>query len=133
MPGRRTSFGVGLGKCGEELPSWREPGAHASASRRYALFLAALGRFDEASNRLEIVQRIDPFSNRQKVSFRTRFLQITRRFEEGLRPLSEPLIYGPLPVEARFLLALMSAHVGNKSRRSEWSKAYGRLPAASCL
>ena len=90
-------------------------GVHASASRRYALFLAALGRFDEASNRLEIVQHIDPFSNRQKVS-RTRFLQITRRFEEGLRPLSEPLIYGPLPVEARFLLALMSAHVGNKEQ-----------------
>ncbi len=90
-------------------------GVHASASRRYALFLAALGRFDEALNRLEIVQRIDPFSNRQKVS-RTRFLQITRRFEEGLRPLSEPLIYGPLPVEARFLLALMSAHIGNKEQ-----------------
>ncbi len=90
-------------------------GVHASASRRYALFLAALGRFDEASNRLEIVQRIDPFSNRQKVS-RTRFLQITRRFEEGLRQLSEPLIYGPLPVEARFLLALMSAHVGDKEQ-----------------
>ena len=90
-------------------------GVHASASRRYALFLAALGRFDEASNRLEIVQRIDPFSNRQKVS-RTRFLQITRRFEEGLRQLSEPLIYGPLPVEARFLLALMSAHIGDKEQ-----------------
>ncbi len=90
-------------------------GVHASASRRYALFLAALGRFDEASNRLEMVQRIDPFSNRQKVS-RTRFLQITRRFEEGLRQLSEPLIYGPLPVEARFLLALMSAHIGDKEQ-----------------
>jgi TolB-like protein len=90
-------------------------GVHASASRRYALFLAALGRFDEGSNRLEMVQGIDPFSNRQKVS-RARFLQITRRFEEGLRPLSEPLIYGPLPVEARFLLALMSAHVGDKER-----------------
>lgn len=30
--------------------------------------------------------------------------------------MSEPLIYGPLPVEARFLLALMSAHVGNKEQ-----------------
>jgi TolB-like protein len=90
-------------------------GVHASASRRYALFLAALGRFDEGSNRLQMVQGIDPFSNRQKVS-RARFLQITRRFDEGLRPLSEPLIYGPLPVEARFLLALMSAHVGDKEQ-----------------
>jgi TolB-like protein len=93
-------------------------GLHANASRRYALFLTALGRFDEASHRLEIVQSIDPFSNRQKVS-RMRFLHITRRFEEGLRQLSEPLIYGPLPVEARFLQALMAAHVGKRDQAKQ--------------
>jgi TolB-like protein len=93
-------------------------GLHANASRRYALFLTALGRFDEASHRLEIVQSIDPFSNRQKVS-RMRFLHITRRFEEGLRQLSEPMIYGPLPVEARFLQALMAAHVGKRDQAKQ--------------
>ena len=118
MPGKRASSGVGLGKRGEELSSRREPGVHASASRRYALFLAALGRYDEASHHLEAAQHIDPFSNRQKVA-RAKFLHITRRFEEGLRQLSEPLIYGPLPVEARFLLALMAAHLGEKNRRSD--------------
>jgi TolB-like protein len=90
-------------------------GSHPSASRRYALFLATLGRFDEASHHMEAAHKIDPFSNRQKVA-RLKLLQITRRFEEGLRQLSEPLIYGALPVEARFLLALMSAKVGNRDQ-----------------
>ena len=93
-------------------------GSHVGAARRFAVFLAILGRDDEASYHLDAAQRIDPFSNRQKVA-RARFLHITRRFEEGLRPLSEPFIYGPLPVEARFLLALMSAHLGNKEQAKQ--------------
>ena len=95
-----------------------ELGFHVSASRRHGLFLAALGRNDEASHHLEAAQRIDPFSNRQKVA-RTKFLHITRRFAEGLRLLSEPLIYGPLPVEARYLIALMAAHLGNKEQAKQ--------------
>jgi TolB-like protein/tetratricopeptide (TPR) repeat protein len=86
-------------------------GFQVSASRRYGLFLAALGRYDEALPHLEAAQHIDPFSNRQKVA-RAKFFHIRRRFEEGLRQLSEPLIYGPIPVEARFLCALMAAHLG---------------------
>lgn len=90
-------------------------GFHVSASRRYGLFLAALGRHDEASHHMEAAQNIDPFSNRQKVA-RTKFLHIRRRFEEGLRQLSEPLIYGPIPLEARFLCALMAAHLGKNEQ-----------------
>jgi len=90
-----------------------ELGAHVSSSRRYALFLAALGRVDEASHYLEMAQRIDPFSNRQKVA-RAKFQHLTRRYEEGLQELSQPLIFGPLPVEARLVLALMSAHVNDR-------------------
>ncbi len=93
-------------------------GFHVSASRRYGLFLAALRRYDEASYHLDAAQRIDPFSNRQKVA-RTKFLHLKGRFEDGLRQLSEPLIYGPLPVEARFLLALMAAHKGNKDQAKQ--------------
>jgi TolB-like protein len=95
-----------------------ELGVHASSARRYGLFLTALGRLDEASHHLSIAQRIDPFSNRQKVSW-LKFLQLTRRFEQGLRLLAEPLIYGPLPVEARSLLALMAAHGGDKERAKQ--------------
>ncbi len=90
-------------------------GTHVSAARRYGLFLAAMGRFDEAAHHIEKAQRIDPFSNRQKVAW-MKFLHLTRRFDEGLRQLSEPLIYGPLPLEAQFLLALMAAHSGDKDR-----------------
>ena len=93
-------------------------GSHVAAERRFAVFLAILGRDDEASYHLDAAQHVDPFSNRQKVA-RARFLHMTRRFEEGLRPLSEPLLYGPLPMEARFLLALMSAHLGNKEQAKQ--------------
>ncbi len=93
-------------------------GFHVSAARRHGLFLAALGRNDEASHHLEAAQRIDPFSNRQKVA-RTKFLHITRRFAEGLGLLSEPLIYGPLPVEARYLFALMAVHLGKKEQAKQ--------------
>jgi TolB-like protein len=92
-----------------------ELGAHASAARRFGLFLTALGRFDEASHHFATAQQIDPFSNRQKVA-RAKFLHLTRHYEKGLRPLSEPLMYGPIPVEARGLLALMAAHLGEKER-----------------
>jgi TolB-like protein len=90
-------------------------GWHTQMSRRYALFLTALGRWDEAFHHLESAAQIDPFSNRQKVAW-AKFLQLTRRYEEGLRSLSEPLLYGPIPVEARFLQALMAAQVGNQDQ-----------------
>jgi TolB-like protein/tetratricopeptide (TPR) repeat protein len=93
-------------------------GFQVSASRRYGLFLAALGRYDEASHHLEAAQHTDPFSNRQKVA-RLKFLHLTRRFEEGLGQLSEPLLYGPLPLEARFLLALMAVQVGKKDQAKQ--------------
>jgi TolB-like protein/tetratricopeptide (TPR) repeat protein len=90
-------------------------GTQVSSSRRYGLFLAAIGRFDEASHYLVMSQNIDPFSNRQKIAW-TKFLYLTGRDEEGIRQLSTPLIYGPLPVEARFYLALMAARLGNSDQ-----------------
>lgn len=90
-------------------------GLHVSSSRRYAMFLAALLRFDEALHHLKVAQRIDPFSNRQKVA-QAKFQHITRRYSEGVSELSELPVYGPLPVEARFLLALMSAHLGDRTK-----------------
>jgi TolB-like protein/Flp pilus assembly protein TadD len=107
-------------------------GMNAPAARRYALYLTALGRFEEAANRFEAVQQVDPFSNRQKVSW-AKFLYMTGRFEEASRRLSEPLLYGPLPVEERFLIALMLAHRGDRVRArklvEEIRAAHGRQPA----
>jgi TolB-like protein/tetratricopeptide (TPR) repeat protein len=106
-------------------------GVHASVSRRYALFLAALGRFDESSHHLAIAQQIDPFTNRQKVA-RAKFLHLTRQYDEALRQSAGPLLYGPLPLEARSLLALMAAHVGDKQRARHWIESI-RAEAAAHL
>jgi TolB-like protein len=90
-------------------------GTQVSSSRRYGFFLMAMGRFDEAAHHLGTSQNIDPFSNRQKTAW-MKFLYLTGRYEEGVRQLSEPSIYGPLPIEARFYLALMSARLGNSDQ-----------------
>jgi len=88
-------------------------GWHTATSRRYAMFLAASGRRDEAWHHLESAAQIDPFSNRQKVA-RAKLLYLMQRYEEGLRQSSKPLLYGAIPVEARFLQALMAAQAGKK-------------------
>lgn len=58
-------------------------GTQVSSSRRYGLFLTAMGRFDEASHHLGTSQNIDPFSNRQKIAWK-KFLYLTGRYEEGV-------------------------------------------------
>jgi TolB-like protein len=87
-------------------------GTHASALRDYGLFLTALNRFDEASEYLGAAQRIDPFSQRQKVA-RAKFFHLTRRYSEAIPLWSGPLIHGPLPIEVRFYQALMSVALGD--------------------
>ncbi len=93
-------------------------GTHVPALRDYALFLTALKRFDEASQYLGAAERIDPFSHRQKVA-RAKFLHLTRRYSEAIHLWSGPLIHGPLPLEARFYLALMSAAVGDITKAKQ--------------
>jgi TolB-like protein/tetratricopeptide (TPR) repeat protein len=93
-------------------------GKLVSASRRYGLFLAAQGRNDEAEHYLDIAEEGDPFSNRQKES-RLWFLHLTRRFDEALRRLSGPPIYGTYPLECQFLFALISAEAGDTDRAKQ--------------
>ena len=85
-------------------------GGNAVTLRDYALFLTALRRFDQASEYLGAAQRIDPFSQRQKVA-RAKFFHLSRRSSEALR--FGPSIYGPLPAEAVFYLAVMYAVTGD--------------------
>jgi TolB-like protein len=92
-------------------------GTNPSAMRDYALFLTALNRFDEASEYLGAAQRIDPFSNRQKVA-RAKLFHLTRRYSEAMRLWSGPLIHGPLPLEVRFYQALMSVRLGDMKSAS---------------
>jgi tetratricopeptide (TPR) repeat protein len=81
-------------------------GEHASTCRQYAVFLAARSRLREAWNYIQRAQQIDPFSYRQKVLY-TRLLYLSRNYEDGLRYLSEQLLYGRLPNEAELYRALM--------------------------
>ena len=85
--------------------------SHAAAARGLALLLVLLGRFDEACHYLEHAQRIDPFSNLQKAA-RAKFFYLSRRLEEALESLTEPLRHGPLPLDAQLYLALIYAELG---------------------
>jgi TolB-like protein len=90
-----------------------QQGVHVGVARQYALFLAAMQRFDEASYYLEIAQRNDPFSYRQKIA-RAKFLFLSGRYEEGAKLALSPLLYGPVPIEAQLYVAFMNAYLGNK-------------------
>jgi TolB-like protein/tetratricopeptide (TPR) repeat protein len=81
-------------------------GEHAGTYRQYAMFLAARSRLREAWNYIQRAQQIDPFSYRQKVLY-TRLLYMSRNYEDGLRYLSEQLLYGRLPNEAELYRAMM--------------------------
>jgi TolB-like protein/tetratricopeptide (TPR) repeat protein len=81
-------------------------GEHGGTYRQYAILLAALGRFGEAWNYVQKAQQIDPFSYRQKVIY-TRLLYLSRNYEDGLKYISEQLLYGRLPYEAELYRALM--------------------------
>jgi len=81
-------------------------GEHAGTYRQYAMFLAARSRLREAWNYIQRAQQIDAFSYRQKVLY-TRLLYLSRNYEDGLRYLSEQLLYGRLPNEAELYRAMM--------------------------
>jgi tetratricopeptide (TPR) repeat protein len=81
-------------------------GEHAATYRQYGLLLAAQGGLREAWNYIQRAQQIDPFSYRQKVLY-TRLLYISRNYEDGLRYMSEQLLYGRLPNEAELYRAMI--------------------------
>jgi TolB-like protein/tetratricopeptide (TPR) repeat protein len=85
--------------------------SHAASDRQYAMLLTILGRFDEAWLYLESAQQIDPFSYLQKVAC-AKFFYLSRRYEEALEHFSEPLRFGPLPLEVQLYQALIHAQLG---------------------
>jgi TolB-like protein len=104
-------------------------GWNTATSRRCAMFLAALGRSDEAAHHLKSAAEIDPFSNRQKVA-QAKFFHLARRFDEGLRELSQPMLHGPFPVEARLLHALIAAQAGHSDQARKLVEAMRPASAA---
>jgi len=81
-------------------------GENAGTYRQYALFLAALGRFDEAWNYLQEAHQIDPFSYRQKVVY-TKLLHLSRDYDKRVEHVSKHVVYGPLPIESEIYRAMI--------------------------
>ena len=96
-------------------------GVNAVSYRQYALFLAALGRFDQAWNYLQEAHQIDPFSYRQKVVY-AKLVHLSRDYDKGVKHVSEQLVYGPLPIESEVYRAMMLISL---DRRDE-AKQLGR-------
>jgi TolB-like protein/tetratricopeptide (TPR) repeat protein len=83
----------------------------ASSARQFAMFLTLLGRFDDAWPYLHKAQLTDPFSYLQKVAC-AKFLYMSGRHQEAFEVFSEPLKYGPLPLNVQLYLALIHANLG---------------------
>ena len=86
-------------------------GFQASSARQLGMLLTLLGRFDGAWSCLHKAQLTDPFSHLQKVAC-AKFFYCSRRHREALEMFSEPLKYGPLPLEAQLYLGLIHANLG---------------------
>ena len=82
----------------------------ASSARQFAMFLTLLGRFDDAWPYLHKAQLTDPFSYLQKVAC-AKFLYMSGRHREAFEVFSEPLKYGPLPLNVQLYLGLIHAHL----------------------
>jgi TolB-like protein/tetratricopeptide (TPR) repeat protein len=83
----------------------------ASSARQFAMFLTLLGRFDDAWPYLHKAQLTDPFSYLQKVAC-AKFFYMSGRHGEAFEVFSEPLKYGPLPLNVQLYLALIHANLG---------------------
>ena len=103
--------------------------SHASGNRQFAMLLTLLGRFDEACLYLKTAQRIDPFSYFQKAAD-ARFFYLSRRYEEATEHFSEPMRYGPIPVDAQLSLALIHAGLGRYEIANQLAQQVQRCTGA---
>lgn len=80
-------------------------GSQASTHRKYAMLLAAKGRFDESRYQLQRAEEWDPFSHRQRTAW-ARFFNLSRNYAELEESVANCTLYGPLPLETQLYLAL---------------------------
>jgi TolB-like protein len=97
-------------------------GESAGTYRQYALFLAALGRFDEARNYLQEAHQIDPFSHRQKVAH-TKLFHLSRNYDKGVKHVSEYIVYGPLPIESEIYRAMMLISLDRRDEAKQLARS----------
>jgi tetratricopeptide (TPR) repeat protein len=97
-------------------------GESAGTYRQYALFLAALGRFDEAWNYLQEAQQIDPFSYRQK-GVCTKLFHVSRDYDKGVKHISEQMAYGRLPIESETYRAMMLISLDRRDEAKQLARS----------
>jgi tetratricopeptide (TPR) repeat protein len=97
-------------------------GENAGTYRQYALFLAAVGRFDEAWNYLQEAHQIDPFSYRQKV-VRAKLSHLSRDYDKGVKHVSEHMVYGPLPIESEIYRATMPISLDRRDEAKQLARS----------
>jgi TolB-like protein len=86
-------------------------GAGAADYRRFSLFLAAQGNFDDAWHMCRKAQALDPFSPRQRLAS-ARILYLGRKYDQLCRSFDGPLVYGPPPMQAQIFYALAALELG---------------------
>jgi TolB-like protein/tetratricopeptide (TPR) repeat protein len=104
-------------------------GEHAGTYRRYGLVLTALGRFDEAWEKLHRAQQIDPFSNRQKVAY-ARLCYLSRSYDKQATYMSEELVYGPSTIESDTYRALMLISLDRREEAQQLARSLLRTAGA---
>ena len=97
-------------------------GESAETYRLYALFLAALGRFDEAWIYLQEAHQIDPFSHRQKV-VHTKLFHLSRDYDKGIKHISDHVAYGPLPIESEIYGAMMLISLDRRDEAKQLARS----------
>jgi TolB-like protein len=93
-------------------------GAGAADYRRFALFLAAQGNFDDAWHMCQKAQALDPFSPRQRLAS-ARILYLGRKYDELCRAFDDSLVYGPPPMQAQIFYALAALELGRVEDASQ--------------
>jgi len=86
-------------------------GDQHAAHRQFAQFLLLHSRFDESWKHFQIAEGMDPFSARQKSSI-ARFFYYSRWHQEAKEYYARVMQYGPLPIEATMLRALIEIQSG---------------------
>jgi TolB-like protein/Tfp pilus assembly protein PilF len=86
-------------------------GDQHAAHRQFAQFLLIHSRFDESWVHFQIAEAMDPFSARQKSSI-ARFFYYSRWHEEAKEYYARVKQYGPLPIEATLIRALIEIQMG---------------------
>jgi hypothetical protein len=108
-------------------------GENAGTYRQYAVFLAALGRLDEAWNYLQQADQIDPFSYRQKVVC-TKLFHLSRVNDKGVKHVSERVVYGPLPIESDIYRAMMLISLDRRDEAKQLARSLmGKASAQPAL